>query len=122
MHTEPIGVYPIIADEPCHLIELWLRGCTGPVNFGDFTQELPGRARENWQVAYDEWLLNSEGTAGALAPIPGPVEAASDIRVAFFFHYLDPSRPIMTPGGAVALPKPVARPDRLSFIEYEPPG
>jgi hypothetical protein len=52
----------------------------------------------------------------------GPLELVRDIRVAFFFHYLDRHRPLLTPGGPIPLPEPVARPERLSVITYEPPS
>jgi hypothetical protein len=120
VRVEPIGVYPVDSPESCHLIEMWLRG-DGEVDFGGFTQEVPGQDRSSWQVAYDEWLLNEEGTAGQLAPFPGPVRWDGDLRVAFFFHYLDGTRPLLSLCGPVALPPQSPLPERLGFIEYEPP-
>jgi len=122
MRVEPIGIYPIEAPEPCHLIELWLRDVNGEVNFSAFIQATPGQPSENWQAAYDEWLLSDDGTTGELAPVPGPVSAAGDLRVAFFFHYLDESRPLQSPCGTVYLPAASQLPTRLSFIEYGPPS
>ena len=121
VRVEPIGVYPVEAPEPCHLIELWLRG-GGEVGPGAFTQEAPGRDRSDWQVAYDEWALNAEGTAGTLAPFPDPIRSEGDLRLAFFFHYLDGSRPLLSAWAPVALPPPSTRPERLAFVRYEPPG
>jgi hypothetical protein len=119
--VEPIGVYPVEAPEPCHLIEVWLRG-GGEIKLGGFTQDLPGKDQSNWQVAYDEWLLSADGTTGELASFPGAIRSDGDQRVAFFFHYLDVSKPLLSSCGPVVLPQPSPRPDRLAFIPYEPPG
>ena len=52
---------------------------------------------------------------GPLAPIDG------DARIVFFFHYLDPGRPLLTPAGRVPLPRATPRPRRLAAIAYEEP-
>ena len=124
MRIEIIGVYRVEeAAEPCHLVELWVREPGGQFEFDGFTQEMPGQPRENWQAAWDERILNSEGTCGDEAPpFPGPVRATTDTRVAFFIHYLDLSRPLATPAGTMGLPEASPRPPRLNFITYEAPG
>ena len=114
-----VGVYAVDAPEPCHIIECWVRGATGEFDIGKITQEIPGQPEDNWQVPWDEYLLNYDGTDGELSPSPESLNG--DVRVAFFFHYLDLGRPLITPGGDISLPTPTDRPDRLSFIEYEPP-
>ncbi len=63
MRIEVIGVYPVRADEPCHLVELWVRELKGELPVADFTQEVEGQPRDNWQVPYDERVLNEAGTA-----------------------------------------------------------
>ena len=41
MHIEIIGVYPVEADEPCHLIEIMINRSEGDeVDLGQFTQEI----------------------------------------------------------------------------------
>jgi hypothetical protein len=121
MKVEIIGVYPVEAPEPCHLIEAWFRNIAGELDFGDMMQELPDHPKSNWQVLWDEHILNATGSGGDLAPFPNPINSVGDIRVAFFFHYLDFSKPLLTPAGPIDLPKPQPRPDRLTFIEYESP-
>ena len=90
-----IGVHPIEAAEPCHLIEIELMEAPGSeFDFGDFTQEAPGEPRSNWQVAYDERSLDD-----------------SLLRWAFFFHYLDFQRPLKTPFGDMTPPRETPIPD-----------
>ena len=43
------------------------------------------------------------------------------VRLAFFFHYLAPQKPLQSPFGALALPAPSPRLDRLNVMEYEEP-
>jgi hypothetical protein len=122
MRIEIIGVYPVKeAREPCCLIEALISDFRGDLDMAEFTQEVPGQPRENWQVPWDEYLLDEEGVSGESAPFPGPLNISGSQRVAFFFHYLDFSRPLITPIGEVRLPKATKRPDRLNFIHYEPP-
>jgi hypothetical protein len=122
MRIEVIGVYPVRADEPCHLIELWVRDLKGEQPVADFTQEVGGQPRDNWQVPYDERVLNDAGTAQVGEESPPSIEAdGKDLRLAFFFHYLDLSKPLLTPAGPLKLPAVSKRPSRLKFVKYESP-
>jgi len=67
-----LGIHPIVADEPCHLIGILVEDHTADLDFGKFTQQVEGQPRSDWQVTYDEQKLE-EGNG----------------RYAFFFHYLD---------------------------------
>jgi len=105
-HAKIIGVHPIPADEPVHLIEFLVEGDGKDFDIGEVTQEDKAQPKSNWQVPYDERLLDeTDGTA----------------RWAFFFHYLDFSKPLLTPFGSVPLPKPTQAPAHLQGIEYESP-
>jgi len=44
-----------------------------------------------------------------------------DMRLEFFFHYLDFERPFLTPFGEIQLPTESEFPARLLMIEYEQP-
>jgi hypothetical protein len=107
MRVKLVGVYPVEAEEPVHLIEMSIEG--GDIDgfdFGEVTQEIPDSPTANWQVAYDEHVVSeSDGKA----------------RVVFFFHYLDLNKPLLTPAGALAIPEPKKRPSRLKDIMYEAP-
>jgi hypothetical protein len=109
------------AVESCHLIEVLIYDFQGDLDMTEFTQEVSRLPRESWQVPWDEYVLNEEGVAGGLAPFPGPLKKSGSQRIAFFFHYLDFSRPLITPIGEVHLPEATQRPDRLNSINYEPP-
>ena len=99
-HARVIGVHPIAADEPVHLVELEVEGGTDDFDFGAVAQEVPGQPRHNWQAAYDE-------------------RAVGEGRVAFFFHYLDTAKPLFSPVGALALPPESPVPEHLRGIKYE---
>jgi len=101
-----LGVHPVEADEPCHLIEIMVEGVENRFDLGEITQEDPIQTRKNWQVPYDERLLE---------------ESAGQARYAFFFHYLDLGRPLMTPFGRIPLPGPTQIPPHLLGIRYEAP-
>jgi hypothetical protein len=103
---EILGVYPILAPVPCHLIEIVLAKPDGELDFRAFTQEIPGQPRANWQVAWDERILS---------------RTPDRIHAVFFLHYLDFERPLLTPFGPVRIPVPSALPTYLDDIQYEPP-
>jgi hypothetical protein len=101
-----IGVHPVLAEEPVHLIEIEVTGDVAAFDFGEVTQELSDQPRENWQVAYDERELGRN---------------SASIRFAFFFHYLDLTKPLLTPFGPVSLPGERPVPSHLRSLKYEQP-
>ncbi|RPI72605.1 MAG: hypothetical protein EHM38_01660 [Geobacteraceae bacterium] len=122
MKISVIGSYPVDGSpEPCYLVEILIEEFQGELDFADFTQEVDGLSKDNWQMPWDEHILDDDGLSGQLAPFPGPLKIRGAQRLAFFFHYLDLSVPLTTPMGPVPLPKPSPRPDRLAFIKYEAP-
>jgi len=101
-----IGVHPIEAQEPTHLIELLVEGDVDEFDIGTVTQEIVGQPKMNWQAPYDDRLIEtSEGRA----------------RFAFFFHYLELDKPLLTSLGLLTLPKPTKAPAHLENILYESP-
>ena len=115
MRVDVIGLYPVETPEPCHLVELLIAGGKPADVMASITQEAPGQSRDNWQVPYDEHYLSADGAS------PEEPALASETRVAFFFHYLDLRRPLLSAAGSLQLPAPSSRPTRLEFIRYEPP-
>lgn len=99
-----LGVHPVEAAEPVHLVEIQLSIDVASFDWGTLTQQLPDKEQSYWQVPYDE------------RPVPG----ASD-RWCFFFHYLDVSRPLASDHGPLALPPESPVPDYLRFVRYEEP-
>ena len=104
---EVVGLYPVAdVPEPCHLIEVLVDAPHDRYDWGRVTQEAPGQPRDNWQVAYDEQLIEEIGGRG---------------RYVFFFHDLKPDQPLLTAGGPVSLPAPQPMPARLRHTEYVAP-
>ena len=106
-HVEILGVHPIVAHQPVHLMHITMTHSFEDVDWCMFTQVNPELDESSWQVAYDETLLESLPDGRS--------------RVAFFFHYLDFARPFMTPAGPLPLPAPLPVPSELSHLVYEDP-
>ena len=121
--VEVIGVYPVEASEPCHLVELCVIDCDGPFDLGSFTQRMAGQPPSDWQAPYDEKLLSEDGDEVVGDPWRNTDEHlwTGSVRLAFFMHHVDLGLPISTPFGDVALPAPQPRPQRLGHLEYEEP-
>ena len=99
-----IGVHPVQASQPVHLLEIEVPDFISDIEWSDITQPVPDRDRSYWQVPYDERRVPDR----------------SD-RWCFFFHYLDRSRPLRSPAGELTLPAETPAPDYLRFIRYEEP-
>lgn len=97
-----IGVHPIPAEEPVHLIELKIEGDPDDFDLDQVTQEVPGIPKSDWQVPYDE-------------------RKTGENRIAFFFHFLDFEKPLLSPVGPLLLPLETPVPNHLQEIEYEQP-
>jgi len=107
LRVKVIGVYPVEAQEPVHLVEISIEGGgVDAFDLGDVTQEMADTPRMNWQAPYDEHVISETDTRA---------------RVVFFFHYLDLRKPLLTPAGELVLPLPKERPKRLREIAYEAP-
>jgi hypothetical protein len=122
--VEIIGTYVVQPEPPTHLVEVLIRNSTGVFDVGTFTQEVADLPRSHWQVAYDEHILDASGEAIIADGFFSRGQSAlwtGDVRLAFFFHHLDFSKPLKTPFGDVALPGETTRPPRLSGLKYEPP-
>lgn len=101
-----VGIHPISASEPCHLVEVELDAPSDEFDFGMVTQAIPGQPKDDWQVAYDEQQIDKNNIGS---------------RWVFFFHSLNFQYPLATPLGPISLPQPTPLPSHLSEIEYEAP-
>ena len=119
--AEVIGVYAVDAPVPCALVEMRVRRTTTQVDLDDVTQAVEGVPESEWQVVWDEHFLDATGSKPLDARHPAVPPSRGDVRVAFFLHYLDDELPLSTPWGNLPLPAVTDRPDRLSFMAYEPP-
>lgn len=101
-----------------------MHGSHGRFDIEGFTQAQPGQPRSEWQVPYAERLLGHEETPVLWDPWKGPGDESlwrGDVRLAFFFHYLDVDGSLMTPFGDVELRPVTERPRRLHAVVYEEP-
>ncbi|NUP88782.1 MAG: hypothetical protein HUU25_03045 [Candidatus Sumerlaeia bacterium] len=120
--VEAIGVYPFEGSvEPCHVVELVVHGADGDFPIFDFTQERPGLPQTKWRMPHCAKIMDATGTK-VLADAAGTCDQIDlwlgDVRLAFYFHHLDPSLPFRTPFGEVALPPVAPLPERLRGLEY----
>jgi hypothetical protein len=101
-----VGVHLVPeATGPCHLVELVV--CNAALfRIDDVTQKVEHQPPSQWQVPYDECVMEAEG---------------AQARYAFFFHYLQLDQPLLTSLGPVALVELSPLPERLRFIKYEAP-
>ncbi len=106
LHAKVIGVHPVEAEEPVYLIEILVEGDVRKFDFDAVTQDTPNQPRSNWQSAYDERTLEESDVVA---------------RYAFFFHYLDFDKPLLSKAGPLVLPKPEELPSHLQEIVYESP-
>jgi hypothetical protein len=115
------------AEEQCReqlssivLIEALIQNRNEHFSISDFTQPQDGVPRDNWQVAYAEVFLTFDGNSLLVQSSRGSPEA-SDFRVAFFFHFWDQTKPLITSYGDLTCPKVSEMPDRLKrLVSYEP--
>ena len=118
---EIVGAYLVPeAKQPVTLIEFWVKGFQGTLDFGDFKQVISSLRPADVQVAYLEHRLSEDGTSGQDVSLE-TVTVSSDARFAFFIHFMQLDQPLQTPFGLVQLPQPKPRPARLAFVEYEEP-
>ena len=119
MQISLVGVYPIDAAEPCHLVELQFSDVLGEINFSEITQPAPDQPKENWQVPFDEAWLTPSGDAEISGAFCQP--AGRELRMVFYFHHLSMLAPLLTPCGPIDIPLETAKPSRLDFMEYVRP-
>src|SRR5437764_1389648 len=101
-----LGIHPVPGEKHVHLIEIQVDEPDAVFDFSRVTQEASDLPKENWQVAYDEREVG---------------RSSCRVQFAFFFHYLDTSKPLQTASGTVTLPPPSPIPLHLSPIEYDAP-
>src|SRR5919201_3852003 len=85
------------------LVEALVRDRDDQFRAGDFCQPREGVAEESWQVAWAEAYLSLDGESRLNARWPDPPEA-KDLRVAFFIHYWEVDKPLLSSYGALRCP------------------
>jgi hypothetical protein len=105
---------------PLVLFDITLDNLDERFRVGDFTQEMPGAPREAWQRAYDEALLSADGTH-VIAGKGTSTNGLRSGRIAFYFHYYDPLKPVLWTYGQFSGRPVELVPERLwTLIPYSP--
>jgi hypothetical protein len=114
-----LGVHPVDdAPDPCFLLELQVGPGLPPLDLTAITQPTSGLPGNGWQAPVDPHLLDVQGASGRPLDIGATRAVQPPARLAFFFHFLQLDRPLLTPIGPLKLPPPTPRPARLAFLRY----
>jgi hypothetical protein len=113
-------VYDVPSAPEALLIEVVAAIPPGELGVSAFTQEEPGRPRDDWQAPWMEQGLDERGENVVSEPFDAPPDDVATSRLVFFLHYVALDRPLITPTGEVPLSSPVAMPPRLAAVEYAP--
>jgi hypothetical protein len=88
---------------------------------GDFAQARAGQPKDNWQVAWAEAFLTSDGESLLVPRLSRDAPPDDPLRVAFFIHYWDSAQPLQSTYGEVECPAPQPMPERLErLVPFEP--
>jgi hypothetical protein len=121
LHTPAVQDY-LSRIVPLVLIEVVVWNLTEAFDVGNFRQAAESQPEEAWQVAYDETVLTTDGTA-VTAQGEGSFIDSKEGRLTFFLHYFDPKRSLQWSYGEVPCPPLSPLPVRLSFArKYQLPG
>lgn len=105
---------------PLVLFEIILYNLDERFRMRDFTQEMPGAPRKAWQCAYDEALLSADGTQ-VIARSSSCTRDLQSGRIAFYFHYYDPLKPVLWSYGQFFCPSVQLIPESLwRLVPYTP--
>lgn len=102
------------------LIEVLVTDAGKKFRVDDFTQAVDSQPHENWQAAWAETFLSTDGESllcERWASLPSGVKS---YRVAFFLHEWQPGRPLITSFGELPTGEPQPMPERLQrLVPYE---
>ena len=101
--------------ESAVLIEAIIRNRDERFDVGHFSQRVEDVPRANWQVAWAEAFLTIDGMSLAVERRKDP-PATGDLRLAFFIHFWDSRKPLLSSYGDIRCPKPTPMPERLEKL------
>jgi hypothetical protein len=106
--------------ESTALVEVLVTDADRHFNVTDFAQEDTSLSRANWQAAWAEAFLSSDGQnllVERWAPLPAQ---HTTFRVAFFIHQWKVGGPLLSSYGSMSTAQPTSMPDRLHrLVPYE---
>ena len=101
------------------IVELLVENRDSTFRTSEFKQPVDDQPEENWQVAWAEAYLTSDGESLLVPRWDGPPDSEK-LRVAFFIHYWNPQKPLLTSYGRISCPEPTEMPERLlRIVPYE---
>ncbi len=101
------------------LVEALVRDRDKRYDVADFTQPYDNLHRSNWPAAYSEVYLSLDGES--VIEITWPTPPEGDLRVAFYLHDWDPTKPLYSSYGEVQCPPVKEMPERLQQLApFEP--
>ena len=98
------------------MLELVINTSADEIDLALFTQADESLPEDEWQVAYDEHYLNTDGTEIVGDFIEKPKNSEQKTRIVFYMWFLDFNSDLITPFGNVRLTKPTVLPERLKRI------
>lgn len=101
--------------ESVALLEVLVKDPDESFDLKDFTQERDGVDRGSWQAAWAEAFLTFNGT-GLLVERRGDPPTGRSFRCAFFLHYYQPDKPLITSYGSHNCPPVKEMPERLQRL------
>jgi hypothetical protein len=105
---------------PLVLFEVTLDHLDDRFRIEDFTQEMPEAPSKAWQRAYDETLLSADGKR-IIARKSTCTRGLRNGRIAFYFHYYDPLKPMQWTYGQFSGPAVQIVPEGLwNLVPYSP--
>ena len=118
-----IGVYQLNGFPDVSLIEIKIDVPVNIVDISSFMQPNESLPKEDWQVAYDEHFLNEDGTKVIGTMLNQGILTEQNTRVAFFMHYVNFNKPLISQYGEIKLSLPTTMPERLEcIIHFDPVG
>jgi hypothetical protein len=94
------------------LIEVMVCNRDPQFRVDDFTQAIPGLARDNWQAPWAETYLTDDGEA-LLVERWSSTPPDDPLRIAFYLHFWRDDLPLETSYGPVTCPTSRPMPERL---------
>jgi len=118
-----VGLYHVTENTDVTLVELIINKKANEFGIGEFTQEIEGQPRSNWQAPFGEKYLDVDGnTIIGDDHMNLPKSPADTTRLAFFIYFLDTTKPLETPFGKLQLEQKSEQPKRIKdLIVFEDP-
>jgi len=116
--TKIVGIYDF--NDAVILVEMIIDEFPGDIDFGGFCVPDNRFEKSDWQAAYMEQYLNSDGTDKLCEAYDTPAEQSKPSRITFFLFKT--SQPILsTSYGDFSIAEVQELPDRLAkIIEFDP--